>query len=58
MTPREEAVNRKYFSLPKTVISPIRFTTRKGKITHPNPDKAPFMSDRLSLIFEATQIDR
>ena len=58
MAPREEVVNGKNFSLPKPVISPKKFIRRKGRITHPKPDRAPLISDGLSLILEATQMDK
>ena len=56
--PSEDAVNGKNLSPVRPVTSPKQFIKRKGNIKHPKPDKDPFISDRLSLIFEATQIDR
>ncbi len=56
--PSEDAVNGKSLSPPRPVTNPTRFIKRKGNIRHPKPDNDPFISDGLSLIFEATQIDR
>ena len=51
-------MNGKYLALPSPVISPKKFIRRKGNTIHQKPDKEPFMSARLSLILEATQMDR
>ena len=57
-TPSEETVKGNNSVLPKPVMSPKKFIRMKGKTIHPRPDKVPFMSERLSLILEATQMER
>jgi hypothetical protein len=56
--PSEDIVNGKNLSPPRPVTSPKKFIKRKSNTKYPKPDKEPFISSRLSLIFEATQMDK